>query len=401
MQRLKTFIGVLTIILCFGVKNTALADQREPIHLGEIHTLQSTILDEERSIWVYAPAGYENTGKKYPVIYLIDASNDFHHLVGTMRFLARNSKLPEMIVVGVTNADRTRDLTPPITEQMLDAKGDPVPERPTAGGADNFLTFFEKELFPYVEENYPTAPYRLLAGHSYGGLLALHSFVNHNELFQGYIAASPSLWWNNGKLISEAETFLKSNKMLNNSLFVTVGNEGGDMLSNYRKFVEMMSGNVGENIVWGARHLQEETHGTVILRSYYQGLEKIFEGWTIPNETMTAGLDAIKGHFAKLSDRMGYMVMPSPTIINTSGFRALNAGKNKEAIDIFSYNAARFPEAPGVQDSLGAAYEANGQLEAAKVQYKKAVDLATKQNNRGLEFFKIQYKKITEKIAGN
>jgi len=401
MRGIWVFIGISAFMLCAGLEHAAFADQPEPIQLGEMHTIESKILGEKREVLIYAPEGYKTARKKYPIIYLTDAASHYLHVITTMKFLRRNSKMPQMIVVGVTNTDRTRDLTPPITEQMFDSNGEPVPERPTAGGADNFLTFFEKELFPYVEDNYPTAPYRLLAGHSLGGLFTIHTFVNHNDMFQGYMAASPSLWWNNGKLVAKAAAFLKNNKTSENSLFVSMGNEGGDMFSNYQNFVDVLNNGAGKNLHWSAQHMPKETHGSVVLRSYYQGLETIFDDWYVPDETMTAGLTAIKTHFARLSQRMGYTVDPSPTIINTSGFKALNAGKTRDAIEILSYNADRFPDAPDVQDSLGAAYEADGQLKEAQAQYRKAVDLAEKQQSGGLEFFKTQYKNITEKISQN
>ena len=121
---------------------------------------------------------------------------------------------PEMIVVAVRNTDRTRDLTPsPFTpDPPEDGEGEDGDEgdgenpMPTAGGAGAFLDFFERELFPFVEERYRTQPYRIVIGHSFGGLFAVHALVHRPAAFDAYVAISPSLWWANGVVVDRAES---------------------------------------------------------------------------------------------------------------------------------------------------------------------------------------------------
>ncbi|MBI1761220.1 MAG: alpha/beta hydrolase [Acidobacteria bacterium] len=154
-------------------------------------SLKSEVLGEVRTLLVRTPRGYEQNELRYPVLYMTDGAAQFEHTNSTIEFLARNGRMPEMIVVAINNTDRTRDLTPTKGALRDAANGEPL-NFPTAGGAEKFLTFIEKELIPQIEGAYRTHPYRIFAGHSFGGLLALHTFLNHTELFNAYLAVSPT-----------------------------------------------------------------------------------------------------------------------------------------------------------------------------------------------------------------
>ena len=138
-------------------------------------TLKSTVLGEERRVLVRTPVGYETNKLSYPVLYMTDGDAHIAHTASTLDFLTRNGRIPDMIVVGVTNTDRTRDLTPAKSSQK-NAAGEL--QFPTSGGADNFLKFFETELVPEIEKQYRTQPYRVFAGHSLGGLFAIHAMIS-------------------------------------------------------------------------------------------------------------------------------------------------------------------------------------------------------------------------------
>ena len=94
---------------------------------------------------------------------------------------------PDIIVVGIPNTDRSIDLTP---THVVDA-----PDDSTSGGGENFISFIEKELMPFIDNKYPTEPYKILAGHSSGGLEVMQAFAHHTNLFNSYIAIDPSIWW--------------------------------------------------------------------------------------------------------------------------------------------------------------------------------------------------------------
>src|SRR6201988_4529086 len=132
--------------------------------------LKSAVLGEERFILVRTPAGYETNKLRYPVLYMTDGDAHMGHTASTIEFLTQNGRLPDLIVVGITNTDRTRDLTP-VKSTAKNPAGQL--QFPTSGGADTFLKFIETELIPEIEKDYRVPPYRILAGHSLGGLFAI------------------------------------------------------------------------------------------------------------------------------------------------------------------------------------------------------------------------------------
>src|SRR5215207_5897704 len=83
----------------------------------------------------------------------------------------------------------------------------------------------KEELMPYIGSRYRTAPFTILSGHSLGGLLALHCLVHHPDYFNAYISISPSLQWDNEKLLSQFALALKQKKALDRILFFSSANE--------------------------------------------------------------------------------------------------------------------------------------------------------------------------------
>jgi uncharacterized protein len=159
------------------------------ITIGKKHRLNSKVLNEERPYWVHLPASYHDTihaPQYYPVLYLLDGDSHFHSVTGVVNFMGAgingNIQIPECIVVALPNTDRTRDLTPTHTKIDWDGKENPFYE--TSGGANAFLQFIREELFPIIESSYRTLPYRVLVGHSFGGLLALHSLLLSKVCFR-------------------------------------------------------------------------------------------------------------------------------------------------------------------------------------------------------------------------
>jgi predicted alpha/beta superfamily hydrolase len=193
---------------------------------GERLKLPSKILGENRTVFLSLPVSYPGGVQSYPVLYLTDAQWNFEHTRATAAFLARNRIIPEMIIVGVTNPDRTRDLY--ATRADFKHNGRTIPF-PNSGNADRFLEFIEKELIPWTEGAYRTAPLRILAGQSAGGAFALHAMRVKPALFQAVIAASPWLGWDDRKELKELVPFLASDKALARTLFFAYADEGPEV----------------------------------------------------------------------------------------------------------------------------------------------------------------------------
>ncbi|MEJ7733147.1 MAG: alpha/beta hydrolase-fold protein [Polyangiaceae bacterium] len=361
-------------------------------------TLQSTVLGEQRTILVRTPPGYERGTDRHPVLYLTDGDRQIAHTAATIEYLAGHGRMPEMIVMGITNTDRTRDLTP-TKSSMKD--GGRVMEMPTSGGADKFLEFIEKELVPHVEKSYRTQPYRVFAGHSFGGLFAVHALTQKPDLFQGVIAVAPSLQWDNGWVLKRAEQLLTSRPELDRTLFVTLGDEPGEAFAAFEQLQKIAAQKAPKGFRFGAAHMPDEDHGSVVLRSHYAGFRKVFDGWMMPRDPETQavakGIEAVDAHYAALSKRFGFDVRPPEELLNQLGYQLMQGSKLDDAIAVFQRNAERYPASANVYDSLADAYENKGQLDLAVTNYAKASKVAEESGQPNLDVFKKNLERVTSK----
>lgn len=368
---------------------------------GTVKTLgiKSAVLGEERVVLVRLPAGYENNKLSYPVLYMTDGDGHMGHTASTVDFLTRNGRISDLIVVGVTNTDRTRDLTP-TRSTAKNAAGEL--QWPTSGGADNFLKFFETELIPAIEKDHRVQPYRIFAGHSLGGLFAIHAMVSKPGLFNSYVSVSPSLQWDNGVTLKRAEDFLKSQKELNVTLYVSLGYEPGPIGDSFNSFKEVLAKTNIKGFQWQAEHLTDEDHGSVVLRSHYAGLRKVYDGWLGPRDLQSGAiLGGLKGadeHYKKLSERFGYAIPVPEALINQMGYQFLFANNPDEAIAVFKANVERYPDSANVYDSLAEAYERSGKIDLAEPLYDKARTLGQQNNDPNVAIYKANYDRVHAKL---
>ena len=349
------------------------------------HRIKSQILGEERSILVRVPANYERTAEKFPVIYMLDAHPPQNAMmVGIIEQQVWGSVMPEMIVVGIQNTQRVRDMTPTA-----------VTGRAGSGGSGKFLEFIEKEVISMVEKNYRTQPFRIFAGHSLAGMAVVNSFVSRPELFNAYIAASPFLHWDNDFVIKRAEELFKQNRDFKKTMFIALGDEPA-YINGFNSFQDLLKKSKPKNFEYEFQQYKDENHGSVVLRAYYAGLRKIFNGWTPPP---TGSLTDLENHYKKLSERFGYQINIPEDLLNRAGYQLLNAEKINEAIDVFRKNVENFPNSANVYDSLAEAYEKNGQLKQAQENYEKAYKMAESNGEAQLaQSAKANFERISGKM---
>ena len=172
----RSLILVVALLLSsnIGAQSTG-----EDIVIGQSFSLNSEVLNEERPYQIYLPSDYDKNAAPVSVLYLLDGDGHFHHTTGVVSFLKRQGRIPNLMVVSIPNTtDRTRDLTPEIKVDMEAKKG-----MPTAGGADNMLSFIKDELIPHIDKTYNTSPYRILIGHSLAHALhVVHAQSSSSEI---------------------------------------------------------------------------------------------------------------------------------------------------------------------------------------------------------------------------
>ena len=388
-----SLLAALALMVLFS--SSAFAQYGGPAKL----TIKSSVLGEDRNILVRTPAGYETNNNKYPVLYMTDGDAHIAHTSSTAEFLARNGRMSEMIVVGIPNTDRSRDLSPTRPKQT-GATG--APQFLTAGGADNFLKFIETELIPEIEKRYRVVPYRVLAGHSLGGLFAIHAMLSRPELFNSYVAVSPALQWDNQVVVKRAEDFFKTRKELNAVLYMSLGYEPGPIDDGFHQMKQILAKNQIKGFEWEAQQMTDEDHGSVVLRSHYAGMRKIYDGWQMPRDpdsgAIAGGMKAVDAHYQKLSDKFRYTVPVPENLINQVGYQHLFADQNDEAIAVFKLQVERYPNSANVYDSLAEAYEKTGRLDLAAPLYEKAQTLGKQNNDPNAALYAANFTRASDKL---
>lgn len=346
--------------------------------LADIFVIHSKILNEDRRLVIYNPDSVGgNVLPAYPVLYLLE-ENDMPMVAGMVKYMSSyNEQLPAMLVVGIDGGgQRIRDLTP--THSLYDNMGisDPDPNswlRPSGGG-DTFLRFVREEVMRFVESRYRTAPFRILAGHSVGGLSAIEALAEHPDMFDAYLAVSPSLWWDKGAYLRSAARHLPPAGPARRFLFVADAPETGPFPIYTKQLLATLGARKVPNFEWTHAFYRQETHGSIAAKAYYDGLRFLYPHWNAPDEKRSAA--SIRSHYAAMSRRLGYDVQPPFGMAGDWTDEFLRKGMADDALAMASLNVRNFPANAWAYGSLGDVYLRKGDRADAVAAYQKAVTLA-------------------------
>ena len=329
-------------------------------HTGVLH---SRILAEERPFTVYLPRGFDRQpDRTYPVMIVLDGGAYGGLMAETLHLMRIRGGAPAVITVAVPNIDRRRDFLP-----------FPVDYLPTSGGAGPFLSFLADELVPWIESEYRGNGYRILFGHSFGGLLATYALVCRPEVCQAALAASPALYYDRGRTLRTIEKILTSRPPAGpRYLFLSMADE-----LIYAESIDFLQGRL-DSLATGWLRRDEirypgESHVSMVLHALPDALEGLFAGWNLPPEVEAQGREPIRAHFAELTARMGYEVEVPEELVNRLGYAALGRGETDAALDLFRWNTERFPASANTWDSLAEALLAAGDRDGAVARYRQAL----------------------------
>lgn len=231
-------------------------------------SIWSASLKEQRMLQVQLPKEYKpGSSEKYSVLYLLDGEWNAGLMQQVQAWSRQWEFTPPIIMVGIVNSyannnnQRGRDLTPTA-----------VPAVNNSGGAPALLSFIKNELIPYVNKTYPSNGSNILWGHSFGGLFVLYALFTEPQLFGSYIAADPSVGWDNGYILKLANEKLPALKQVR-SLFIT-GRTGRPYHGMGIDSIEMLlQQKAPPNLQWKTVAYPDETHISQQYKSAYDGLK--------------------------------------------------------------------------------------------------------------------------------
>jgi predicted alpha/beta superfamily hydrolase len=383
------------IYLCFFtfIAQGTLAQSQPDFTMGFADSIKSTILNEQRSLLIYTPYANKkikpSTKETYPVLYVLDGENHFRSTVAIVERLAGSGVCPPMIVVGIPNTNRTRDLTPTASEGNTDGLKN-------TGGGEKFISFLEKELMPYIESSYPTAPYKILMGHSLGGLVVLHTLIHHPDLFNAYVPIDAAIWWDDHKILKEAKVVFEKNNFENKTLFLAIANrmekgidttavqsdtsEKTELIRYNLELIHNLKRHPNTKLRFDYKYYENESHNTIAFIAAYDALRFLFDYYEFPKYAKYATENPelktlITEHYTTISKQMGYKMLPEKSLVNNFGYRALNQKQYALAKELFEMNVLNFPKDANLLDSLGDYYNAIGDAKNAIVWYQKTLTI--------------------------
>ncbi|HEX8644744.1 MAG TPA: alpha/beta hydrolase-fold protein [Allosphingosinicella sp.] len=259
-----------------------LADpEGEPIVVGSIHRIRSSVYGNEQTISVRLPRGYaDHPERRYPVLFSVDGGpdQDFELLAGIAAEAEHSSSFEPFILIGVKTEDRYSQLTPEMTRLPLERLRENFGERMRPGGAATFRDYLARDVVPWATSRYRTGRKSLTAA-SLGGLFVLDTFLERPEMFDDYIALTPSVWWDEGRIVDEAARRLSRHGRSDRRFYFTMGDEGvgnrsGQWLA---RLVEAFRTNSPPGLKWAfVDRSGSEEHRTMALISWLDAMRTLY-----------------------------------------------------------------------------------------------------------------------------
>ena len=230
----------------------------DPIPKHDNFKIASKQVGETRVINVWTPPMYEKSSDSLPVLYMPDGGikEDFPHIANTIAKLVKEKSIPPIILVGIENTERGRDLTAD-SKSDYDAQFCPITD-----GAKNFRAFITDELFEEIGNRYRINNRKGIIGESLAGLFVMETFMQHPQSFDFYIAFDPSLWWNDHYLVKHAkELFAKfPDKQLK---LWFAGSSAKDISPYTNQLNKLLENNAPNKLKWKYSNEPKEKHNTI------------------------------------------------------------------------------------------------------------------------------------------
>jgi predicted alpha/beta superfamily hydrolase len=253
------FTGCVILISSAGCGTSGPADApSDPIPSHDELRIVSAVLKEDRHINIYLPPGYDEGDAKYPVLYMLDGGlqEDFPHIAGTIEHLIDQRQIAPVILVGIENTERRRDLTGPTT---VDTDREIAPR---VGGSAEFRAFVREELIPAIQESYRCTDESAIIGESLAGLFIVETLLLEPSLFDRYIAMDPSLWWNNHQLVDRAAERLKAGGS-SSCMFWFASSGTPDIRTHALTLEDHLKSSAPKSLQWKFEDRPSEEHSTI------------------------------------------------------------------------------------------------------------------------------------------
>lgn len=255
----------------------------------ETHELTCGITGLHHVVWVGFPTRYERLANRdFPLVLCLDGAWTFGTALDSCRIMALSREAPEAVVAGVAFVvddmetylqHRARFLTPTqwVPPEFTGVRGVIVDE---TGRAADYLAFLERQVLPLLADRYRIGE-RTLLGHSFSGLFGLRTMLLRPELFDRYLLASPSIWWDGRAILDVEEQVAAERDDLAAAVFLSAGSRETrgmpeDMLTNVALCADRLEGRGYPSLRVDRAVLDGDDHSSSIGAAISKGLRSLF-----------------------------------------------------------------------------------------------------------------------------
>jgi predicted alpha/beta superfamily hydrolase len=232
----------------------------------KIENFNSDKLNEKRELVISLPASYEkNPTKRYPLLILMDGDYLLNPFMSTLNYGAYWDDLPEVITVAISQNKKNERAAD--CGSIDEATG--MPE----GKSIAFYDFMALELLPYLQHDYRTTNFKIIAGHDTTAAFTNYYLYQGNPLFNAYISLSPELPLGMEEQIPEILSSLKQ------PIFYYLSTAGGDV-KNMQEKINQLDSKVKEiknpDLNYKFENFKDASHFSMVLHSIPSALYQIF-----------------------------------------------------------------------------------------------------------------------------
>jgi predicted alpha/beta superfamily hydrolase len=331
-----------------------------------VEKIDSAKVGETREFWVSLPDQYNESTGSYPVIYMMDGDFNFNSGgIGGLRHAAQMGEIPEFIIVGIKNTNRSKDIFP---EEITYADGSKA-----GGRANQFLDFIRAELIPYIEKNYRCANFRVLYGTSNTGFTVVHALFRVPELANVFVAASATLMV--PFFMSKRDQLIRDFKGGQRNLVMVMGEHDlPTVLSQNGELKEKID--VGAPTDLTCRFAVIGNGGHVPENALLEGLRCHFEGWKITRPLSEKTFAEIRAQVDRRLEKYGIQGRLSEESLKELGEGLLGEKKYVKAIEVLQYRVENYPGSADARVSLGDGHLGSNDRKRARACFNQALALA-------------------------
>jgi predicted alpha/beta superfamily hydrolase len=225
--------------------------------LGYSTQIESKYLNQTKTLYIHLPFKFDKD-KEYPLIIVADFMA-FKPLSSTTEIMAYNQTIPWCIVVCPVVTNVTDEYSPVLDENSEKASGGKT------------ISFYEKELFPFLQSKYKISK-KILWGKGYSGMFSTFVMLSKPGLFDGYISDTPKL-----ELIEKINTENVFDKMADTKVFYYLaGSSAKEKDKTTRLFVENITKEQKSGFKWNYVENDDSVFISRILTNYTHGLVFLF-----------------------------------------------------------------------------------------------------------------------------